>query len=106
MENIIGVIDGQSETEKVEILLERNPVSGDRLHLRTLAWGEGIGWYPQKTIAFPCGQIATLQTILNQAGAILSTASRKAPSAKGQILPFPRRARRVRRTEERRLKEA
>lgn len=106
MESMIGVVEGRDKTEKIEILMERDGDKEARLHLRSLSWGEGIGWYPQKTIILNCQEIGRLQTLLNHASAIVKTTPRRRSRSKGKILPFPRRHQALQAAEERVLKEA
>ena len=106
MESVIGVVEGKDETEKIEILMERDEDQEARLHLRSLSWGEGIGWYPQKTIILNCDEIGKLQTILNQVKAISKTKPRRSLRSRGKIVPFPRRHQTLQTVERRELKEA
>lgn len=89
MEQVIGVLDGKNESEKVEVLLDSEKGDSGHLHLRLLSWGEGIGWYPQKTIELDCRNLAGLQTLCKKAEAHLKPKRRKTPRSTGKIIPFP-----------------
>lgn len=89
MERVIGVIDGKDETEKVEVLLDCEEKETAQIHLRLLSWGEGVGWYPQKTINFDCRHLGALQTICKKAEALLKTQRRRVPRPLGKVNPFP-----------------
>ncbi len=89
MEQVIGVLDGKNESEKVEVLLNSEKGEAGHLHLRLLSWGEGIGWYPQKTIELDCRNLASLQTLCKKAEIHLETIRNKTPRSSGKIIPFP-----------------
>lgn len=89
MEQVIGVLDGKNESEKVEVMLNSEKGETGRLHLRLLSWGEGIGWYPQKTIELDCRNLAALQTLCKKAEAHLKSERRRTPRSSGKIIPFP-----------------
>ncbi len=52
-ETSLGVVDGRDDAEKLEIIRRREPSGAVQLELRLLAWGEGVGWYAQRTIPLP-----------------------------------------------------
>ncbi len=106
MESIIGILEGKDTSEKVEVLLARDEESSDQLQFRLLSWGEGIGWYPQKTITLDCQEIGALRTILNRANAITKANQRHKPCSKGKVVPFPHRHKSIQQVERRALKEA
>jgi len=89
MESVIGILEGRSETEKIEVHLRQEGNAEERLDLRLLFWGEGIGWYPQKTIALDCREIDALQTILKRVKALMLTKNRKKMRVRGALVPFP-----------------
>jgi len=89
MERVIGVLDGKNESEKVEVLLHSEKGEAGSLHLRLLSWGEGIGWYPQKTIELDCRSLAGLQNLCKKAEAYLKSERKRTPGSSGKIIPFP-----------------
>ncbi|MFQ5779548.1 MAG: hypothetical protein ACE5HN_02025 [Nitrospiria bacterium] len=89
MERVIGILDGKDETEKVEVLLDCEQGEAAQIHMRLLSWGEGIGWYPQKTINLGCRHLGALQTVCKKAEALLKTQRRRAPRPFGNVIPFP-----------------
>ncbi|MFQ5598380.1 MAG: hypothetical protein ACE5GK_10060 [Nitrospiria bacterium] len=105
MNSVIGVLAGENEREKIEVLLDRQDPSEARLSLRLLSWGDGIGWYPQKTLMLGPREIGTLETLLKQARALMQTTKRKTPP-KGKVIPFPLRPETSRTVESRKLKQA
>lgn len=116
MESILGILNGKRENEKIEVLMERTESSTDCVQLRLLSWGEGVGWYPQKTIVFDCNEIGALQSILKQAEALIKQGKQKSLDGKvaeitekngmGKILPFPQPRLKKAVIERRALKEA
>jgi len=105
MSSVIGVIDGSDEREKIEVLMVREEPEA-KIHLRSLSWGEGIGWYPQKTLILNCKEVGKLQMLLNQIQAIVKTEPQKKACSRGKIIPFPRRQPFLPAVERRALKEA
>ncbi len=106
MESVIGVLEGRNESEKVEVHLTQSGSAEERLDLRLLSWGEGIGWYPQKTITLHCGEIDALQTILKRAKALIQTNNRQVSNARGELVPFPLRPKKTQALKRRALKQA
>jgi hypothetical protein len=89
MESIIGVLKGRDGKEKVEVLLSHTPGNPDQIHFRLLSWGEGVGWYPQKTVELDYRQIGGLQTILKRTEALLRKQGQRVPKLMGKVIPFP-----------------
>jgi len=106
MESVIGILEGRNESEKVEVHLVQRGSAEERLDLRLLSWGEGIGWYPQKTIALNSGEIDALQTILKRAKALIQTNNRENSKSLGELVPFPRRTKKTQALKRRVLKQA
>lgn len=88
MESIIGVLEGRDGAEKVEVWLDPEEGETGQVYLRLVSWGEGIGWYPQKTIELDCRQLGALHTILKRGEALCETQKRRVPRSVGKILPF------------------
>lgn len=84
----IGVLEGRDGTERLEILLDRGRGSGGQLHFRLLCWGEGIGWYPQKTVELDAGQIEGLQSLLHYAKLLVKKDRSKESKSPAPLLPF------------------
>jgi len=77
----LGVINGQMEHEKVEVVLSRGEDGTCELKLILQSWGEGIGWYPQKTIPLLPSQIDPLQRALEKAKGV--TRRQEPPQGQG-----------------------
>ena len=77
-----GASEGGNSKEKIEVIAKReNP---QILEIRSLRWGNGVGWYVQKTITVDAAQAKVLMRALR--GAVVMSA-RKA--SKGNVIPFP-----------------
>ena len=84
----LGVIDGRHEGEKLELVCRDREPGTVEVELRLLAWGEGIGWYVQRTLPLP-PELAGLRVLLRRAERLAR--GRGAGSEAGaRILPFPR----------------
>lgn len=86
MKDIVGILKGREGTERVEILLSQGE---GKFSLCFLSWGEGIGWYPQKTIRLDYGQLRTLRIVLKRAERLLESKKRAKRQTRGKVLPFP-----------------
>ena len=62
----LGVLDGRQRDEKLELLVRTTAAGAAEVELRLLAWGEGIGWYPQRTLPLPW-DLALLRALLRRA---------------------------------------
>jgi hypothetical protein len=83
----VGAIHGRTPQEQLEVVLQQDGEGRWGLTLIAQGWGEGIGWYPQKTIALDASQIEPLQRIL----AIVQGVTRRAQSRRardGERPPF------------------
>jgi hypothetical protein len=72
----VGAIHGRTPQEQLEIVLQQDGEGQWGLTLIAQGWGEGIGWYPQKTIALDASQIEPPQRML----AIVQGVTRRAQS--------------------------
>jgi len=84
----LGVIDGRQEGEKLELACRETQSGTLEVELRLLAWGEGIGWYPQRTLPLP-PELAHLRALLRRAER-LTGRQRGAGEVGARVLPFPR----------------
>lgn len=86
MKDVVGILKGGEGIERVEILLSRGE---GKFSLRFLSWGEGIGWYPQKTIQLDSRQLRTLRIVLKRAERLLESKRTAKRQTRGKVLPFP-----------------
>ena len=86
----LGVLDGRQRDEKLELLVRTTAAGAAEVELRLLAWGEGIGWYPQRTLPLP-GDLALLRALLRRAERLSRRGAHAAGSAR--VVPLPTRLR-------------
>jgi hypothetical protein len=72
----VGAIHGRTPQEQLEVVLQQDGDGRWGLTLIAQSWGQGIGWYPQKTIALDASQIEPLRRML----AIVQGVTRRAQS--------------------------
>lgn len=83
----LGVTDGPQPGDKLELVFRRSEADGAEIELRLLAWGEGIGWYPVRTIPLP-QRLAELRVLLSRAERVAARGHAQANTT-GTVLPFP-----------------
>ena len=76
----VGAIHSRTRQEQLEVVLQQDGEGRWGLTLIAQGWGEGIGWYPQKTIALDASQIEPLQRML----AIVQGVTRRAQSRRAR----------------------
>lgn len=87
----MGLLDTPREDEKIEMYLEES--AGEvRVCLRAIA-RSGMGWYPQKTIAFHPDQLRALEILVKRARGLLAAREQQeaagAESGDPQVIPLP-----------------
>ncbi len=92
----LGVLDGCGPDEKLEVRARESQSGRLELELRALAWGEGIGWYPQRTIPLP-GDLRQLSAVLHWAARLTGRPRESEMTRKVVALPAAgaRRAKRA-----------
>jgi len=85
----LGVVNGPMEHEQVEIVLRRGEDGTCEVKLILQSWGEGIGWYPQKTIPLPPSQIDPLQRALEKAKRVTRRQEPPQGQGGGAMLTLP-----------------
>jgi len=81
---VLAQLDGENAKEKIELVLRHTEEDSTALEVLSLRWGQGIGWYTQKTIALDPSQVRRLASLLRRAA--LRGQSR---TGGGKILTFP-----------------
>jgi len=81
---VLAQLDGENAKEKIELVLRHTEEGSTALEVRSLRWGQGIGWYTQKTIVLDPSQKRRLASLLRRAA--LRGQSR---TGGGKILTFP-----------------
>lgn len=77
-ECVLGNLSGAHEHERLQVILQSTD-EGSRVCLRQQTWGEGIGWFTQRTLDLTPDQVAQLKTVLGVSGQ--SARPPKAPTA-------------------------
>jgi len=84
----LGVVDGEQEDQKLELRCRETETGTVEVELRLLAWGEGIGWYSQRSLPLPA-DLAGLRVLLRRAER--HTRARGSERQAGaRIVAFPR----------------
>ena len=87
-EKIIAAIPQDTSDHMLEVALIEDQAQGPRMELRTLAWGNGLGWYRQHTITLDSTSLQGLQCALAQIQSQIRHARPQRQSA--TVIPFPR----------------
>lgn len=87
------VIPNGGPNTAVEVALVNGADGTQDIELRSLVWGDGLGWYRQQTLTLDSSDVAALIHALGTAQARLRTSSPRAPA--GTVTPLPRALRRV-----------
>src|SRR5574341_2274138 len=63
---VLAQLDGENAKETIELVLRRTEKGSTALEVRSLRWGQGIGWYTQKTIVLDPSQLRRLASLLRR----------------------------------------
>jgi hypothetical protein len=86
-EQVIAAIPQDTPDHVLEVALIDDPAQGPRVELRTLAWGNGLGWYRQHTVTLDRASLQGLQRVLGQIQSHIRHSSPQRQSA--TVIPFP-----------------
>jgi hypothetical protein len=86
-EKIIAAIPQDTPDHVLEVALVGDQAQGLRVELRTLAWGNGLGWYRQHTVTLDSASLQGLQRALGQIKGHIRHTTPQRPSA--TVIPFP-----------------
>ncbi len=86
MDQIVGVLDGRHGDEKLELLVRETAAGAVEIELRLLAWGKGIGWYPQRTLPLPA-DLVLLRALLRRAESLSRRGTRQDRGTRIVALP-------------------
>ena len=81
---VLAQLDGENTKEKIDLVLRHTEEGSMALEVRSLRWGQGVGWYTQKTIVLDPGQVKRLASLLRRAALTGQTRT-----GGGKILTFP-----------------
>lgn len=76
--SIIGILDSEEESRRLELVLERDRNEIPKLALRFATYSEGLGWIVQKTIQIDSKQAEEMQFLLGGARHLLKQAAQNA----------------------------
>jgi len=86
-EKVIAAISQDTSDHMLEVVFIDDQVQGPRVELRTLAWGNGLGWYRQHTVTLDSASIQGLQRALGQIQSHIKHTTPQRRSA--TVIPFP-----------------
>jgi len=86
-EKVIAAIPQDASDHVLEVVFIDDQTQGPRVELRTLAWGNGLGWYRQHTVTLNVASLQGLQRALGQLQSHVKYSTPQRQSA--TIIPFP-----------------
>src|SRR5215831_3888055 len=86
-EKVIEVIPQDTSDHMLEVVLIDDQTQGLSVELRTLAWGNGLGWYRQHTVTLDSASLQGLQRALGQLQGQIRRRPPRRQSA--TVIPFP-----------------
>ena len=86
-EKVIAAIPQDTSDHMLEVVFIDDQAQGSRVELRTLAWGNGLGWYRQHTVTLDSASLQGLQRALGQIKGHLRHSTPQRQSA--TVIPFP-----------------
>jgi hypothetical protein len=86
-ETVIATIPQDTSDHVLEVVLIDDQGQGPRVELRTLAWGNGLGWYRQHTVTLDSASLQGLQRTLGQLQSYIRHSTPRRQSA--TVIPFP-----------------
>lgn len=66
-ECLLATLPAADPNEQTLVVLINDPATGSRISLRQQSWGEGVGWFTQKTIDLDSEQVRQFRGILGTA---------------------------------------
>lgn len=88
LDRVVAAHPNEAGDGRVDVVV-RAGAGGPRVELQLLAWGRGIGWYPQRRIALDLKQAQALRRSLVRAERSLFPRQDDPQGSGGQIIPFP-----------------
>lgn len=80
---VLAELEAEKPEEKIELVLSQRE-KGSSLQVRSLRWGQGIGWFVHKTITLDPTQVKTLARLLRR-----SEIDNDGSKAKGKVIVLP-----------------
>lgn len=89
-EKIIAAIPQNTPDHILEVALIGDQAQGLSVELRTLAWGNGLGWYRQHTVMLDSASLQDLQRALGQIQGHIRHIRHSTPQRQSAtVIPFP-----------------
>ena len=63
-ETIVTTLSGQTEEDRLVVVLCQYAAGANALELRQQSWGDGVGWFTQSTVEMSPRQVANLRNAL------------------------------------------
>jgi hypothetical protein len=90
-EQVVASIPQERENTLLEVALVHHTVGGLEVELRTMIWGDGLGWYRQSTLTLDQASARKLLGALSSVRRRLdpSGAARNGNQDDTKVIPFP-----------------
>jgi len=90
-EQVVASIPQECESTLLEVALVHHTVGGIEVELRTMIWGDGLGWYRQSTLTLDQASARKLLSALSSVRHRLdsSGAARNRNQDDRRVIPFP-----------------
>jgi len=88
-ETVITAIPQDTSDHMLEVVFIDDQAQGPRVELRTLAWGNGLGWYRQHTVTLDSASLQGLQRALGQVQGYLRHTTPPSQRQSATVIPFP-----------------
>jgi hypothetical protein len=90
-EQVVASIPQERENMLLEVVLVHHTVGGIEVELRTMIWGDGLGWYRQSTLTLDQASARKLLGALSSVRHRLdpSGAARNGNQDDTKVIPFP-----------------
>jgi hypothetical protein len=90
-EQVVATIPQERENTVLEVALVHRTVGGIEVELRTMVWGDGLGWYRQSTLTLDQASARKLLRSLSSVRRRLepSRAGRTRTQDETKVIPFP-----------------
>lgn len=87
-ECVLATLPGSVERERMIVVLVRGAGSGTRIALRQQTFGDGVGWFTQKSVDLEPSQAALLKSALG--GSTVVSRSHPRTASASSVGEFPR----------------
>lgn len=89
-EQVVATIPQERENTVLEVALMHHTVGGLEVELRTMIWGDGLGWYRQSTLTLDQTSARKLLSVLSSVRRRLEpSTARIGNQDETKVIPFP-----------------